>query len=39
VKVDAPIDSSDGFPRYFFDLDRAKAEMEDWVNIRTELRA
>jgi hypothetical protein len=38
VKVDAPIDAADGFPRYFFDLDRAKAEMDKWVNARKELQ-
>lgn len=24
-------DSQDGFPRYFMDLDRAKAEMSEWL--------
>ena len=29
-----PIDAADMFPRYFFSLDRAKAEMEDWMEER-----
>lgn len=28
------IDHSDGFPRYYFDRDRAMAEMRDFVNAR-----
>lgn len=37
VKVFAPnclIDAQDAFPRYYFDLGRAKLEMLDWVNKR-----
>jgi len=29
-----PFDSADMFPRYFFSLERAKAEMEDLFNFR-----
>jgi len=29
-----PVDHADMFPRLFFDLDRAKAEMEDWLDAR-----
>lgn len=29
-----PIDSADCFPRYFFSIDRAMAEMEDFMNER-----
>jgi hypothetical protein len=28
------IDAQDGFPRYYMDLERAKAEMVDWVQWR-----
>lgn len=30
----SPIDHADMFPRLFFSLERAKAEMEDWMNER-----
>jgi len=30
----SPIDFADRFPRLFFSLERAKAEMEDWMNAR-----
>jgi len=29
-----PIDIADGFPRYYFDIDRAKAEIEAFFNVR-----
>ena len=29
-----PIDHHDMFPRLFFSLERAKAEMEDWMDAR-----
>ena len=29
-----PVDAADGFPRYYFKLDRAKAEMEDFMDER-----
>lgn len=32
------IDGADMFPRYYFDLDRAKIEMECWIEARKELR-
>ena len=32
-----PLDDQEGFPRYYFDLDRAKAEMEDWCDKRSEV--
>ena len=38
LDVDAPIDAQEGFPRYFFDLERAKLEAQEWVNVRKELR-
>jgi len=25
------LDGADGFPRYYMDLERAKAELEDWM--------
>ena len=28
------LDSADGWPRYYFDLDRAKAEVEAWMQKR-----
>jgi hypothetical protein len=28
------IDGADGWPRYYFDLDRAKLELEAWINKR-----
>ena len=31
------IDHSDGWPRYFFDLDRAKAECEAWLTRRGQM--
>ena len=33
------LDHQEGFPRYYFDLTRAKEEMEDWVNAREECRS
>jgi hypothetical protein len=30
------LDSSDGFPRYYFDLDRAKLEIEAWLRVRNQ---
>lgn len=32
------LDRQEGWPRYYFDLDRAKAEIEDWVNERMKKR-
>lgn len=29
-----PIDGADGFPRYYFDLDHAKAEIEAFFRVR-----
>jgi hypothetical protein len=29
-----PVDFADMFPRLFFSLERAKAEMEDWMDAR-----
>ena len=29
-----PVDHADMFPRFFFSLERAKAEMEDWMDAR-----
>lgn len=28
------MDSSDGFPRYYFDAERAKAELQAWIEVR-----
>ena len=30
----SPVDTADMFPRLFFSLDRAKAEMEEWMTVR-----
>ena len=30
----ADIDHQDGFPRYYMDLERAKAEMAEWLDWR-----
>jgi hypothetical protein len=34
---DFHLDHQDGWPRYYFDLDRAKAECEAWLQKRSEL--
>jgi len=31
------LDQQDGWPRYYFDLDRAKAEVEAWLQRRGQL--
>lgn len=36
--VQGTLDGQEGFPRYYFNLDRAKAELEDWVNARKECK-
>lgn len=28
------IDGADGWPRYYFNLERAKAEIEEWIRFR-----
>lgn len=28
------LDQADGWPRYYFDLDRAQAEIADWLKVR-----
>ena len=33
-KLSNDIDGSDGWPRYYFDLDRAKQEVEAWMKKR-----
>lgn len=33
----ACLDDQEGFPRYYFDLDRALAELEAWINARREI--
>ena len=38
AKTDAPIDAQEGWPRYYFNLERAMAEIEAWVRIRDELK-
>ena len=30
------MDEQDGWPRYYFDLDRAKAEVEAWLRVRAQ---
>lgn len=30
-------DEQEGYPRYFFNLDYAKSEMEEWVKVRKEV--
>jgi len=30
------MDAADGWPRYYFDLERAKAEIEAWMRKRKE---
>lgn len=37
-QVDFSVDSADHWPRYYFDLDRAKAEVEAWLLIRKQVR-
>lgn len=34
-----PLDDYEGFPRYYFELETAKKEMEFWVNKREECKA
>jgi hypothetical protein len=29
-----PLDGQEGWPRYYFDLDRARAEIQEWVEAR-----
>jgi len=36
IGVPSP-DEQEGFPRYFFKLDTAKSEMEEWVKMRSEI--
>lgn len=31
------VDEADGFPRYYFDLERAKLELEAWMKVRGQL--
>lgn len=38
LSCDAPIDYQEGFPRYYFSLNVAKAEALAWVNVREELK-
>lgn len=33
-KLGLGIDGADGWPRYYFDLERAKAEIEAWLTVR-----
>ena len=33
-----PLDDQEGFPRYYFDLENLKHEMECWANCREECR-
>lgn len=32
------LDAEEAMSRYYFSLERAKAEVEDWVNARSEIR-
>jgi len=38
AKTDAPLDAQEGFPRYYFDLEIAKRELQAWIDARKELR-
>jgi hypothetical protein len=33
-KLGATFDHQDGWPRYYFNLERAKAEIEEWIRVR-----
>jgi len=36
AKVSGPdLDASDGWPRYYFDLERGLAEIQEWLRMRT----
>lgn len=39
VKLRMSLDGADAFPRYYFDFERMKLEMQDWVNARGELKS
>lgn len=36
IRFDLDLDAADCFPRYYFDLDRAKAEIGDWLAAKKE---
>lgn len=36
-RVDFTVDSADNWPRYYFDLERAKAEIEAWLLVRKQV--
>jgi hypothetical protein len=38
AQTDAPLDPAEGWPRYYFSLDAAKAEIEAWVAVRKEAK-
>ena len=38
AKTNAPLDDEEGWPRYYFDLDTAKKEIQKWVNKREEIK-
>lgn len=38
AQTDAPLDSAEGWPRYYFDLDVAKREIAAWLNCRKEVK-
>jgi len=37
VMTDAPLDHQEGWPRYYFDLNVAKTEIDRWVAGRSEI--
>lgn len=37
-RLQLDLDSQDGWPRYYFDLDRAKAELEAWLVKRGQVK-
>ena len=38
AQCDAPLDSQEGWPRYYFNLASAKSEIALWVSARRELK-
>jgi len=38
ASTDAPLDPQEGWPRYYFDLEVAKREIEAWVAVRKEAK-
>jgi hypothetical protein len=36
-RADVVVDAADSFPRYYFDLDCAKSEVQDWMEARKQV--